>query len=98
MSTAVATMFFLLMATCGGNAAVARFLEKDKSKIYNTKFLAHVSSFTICIIVYCLTSINVSNFVLMVLLVHADISFLIIFFHSLLRSVMSGSSCLMSVF
>jgi len=41
----VGMMFFVLMSICGGNAAVARFLEKDKATIHNTKFLAHVSEF-----------------------------------------------------
>ena len=39
----VGTIFFVLMSICGGNAAVARYLEKDKATVHNTKFLAHVS-------------------------------------------------------
>jgi len=44
-SIGVGMMFFVFMSMCGGNAAVARFLEKDKATIHNTKFLAHVSEF-----------------------------------------------------
>ena len=41
----VGTMFFLFTSMLGGNAAVARYMEKDKAKIHDTKFLAHVSDF-----------------------------------------------------
>jgi len=43
ISLGVGTMFFIFMAICGGNAAVSRYLEKDKARIHDTKFLAYVS-------------------------------------------------------
>lgn len=41
IATGVGTMFFVFTAVLGGNAAVSRYLEKDKAKIHDTKFLAH---------------------------------------------------------
>jgi len=44
-SVGVGMIFFIFMSVLGGNAAVTRFMEKDKSTVHNTKFLAHVSGF-----------------------------------------------------
>ena len=44
-SIGVGTTFFVFMSMLGGNAAVSRYLEKDKATTHNTKFLAHVSHF-----------------------------------------------------
>jgi len=43
MSAAVGLIFFIFMGSKGGQAAVARYLEKDMATVHKTKFLAHVS-------------------------------------------------------
>ena len=43
IASGVGTLIFLYTSILGGNAAVARYMEKDKAKIHETKFLAHVS-------------------------------------------------------
>jgi len=45
IATGVGALFFIFMSMLGGNAAVARYMEKDTARIHNTKFLAHVSVF-----------------------------------------------------
>jgi len=41
----VGTIFFVFTSVLGGNAAVSRYLEKDKARTHDTKFIAHVSDF-----------------------------------------------------
>jgi len=66
----VGTIFFLFTSMLGGNAATSRYLEKDKARIHDTKFMAHVSGF---ITLNHLTGIVIINFVIIQIIMQYSI-------------------------
>ena len=72
IASGVGTLFFIYTSMLGGNAAVSRYLEKDKAKTHDTKFLAHVSAF--CTILNHLLTIKIFNIVIVGIIMHLECS------------------------